>query len=60
MPTDREPSKIAINACTEGGKEIQDITWSTLHSQTDRVAGVASNRLETMVACLATLSIRAL
>jgi acetoacetyl-CoA synthetase len=75
MLADRDPSKVAIHACIEGGQEMQDITWGTLRSQTeriadamvvsgiragDRVAGVVSNRLETMLACLATLSIGAL
>ncbi|RMJ04805.1 hypothetical protein BHE90_015266 [Fusarium euwallaceae] len=73
--SDRDPSKIVLHACTEGGNDVQDISWGTLISQVadladamrssgivkgDRVAGVLSNRLETIVACLATLSIGAL
>lgn len=64
-----------LHECTEGGNDVQDISWGALISQVtnvanamrscgiakgDRVAGVLSNRLETVVACLATLSIGAL
>ncbi|KAJ3545771.1 hypothetical protein NM208_g2351 [Fusarium decemcellulare] len=73
--SNRDPSKIVLHACTEGGNDVQDISWGTLISQVadladamrssgivkgDRVAGVLSNRLETVVACLAALSIGAL
>ncbi|OQU94355.1 hypothetical protein CLAIMM_00716 [Cladophialophora immunda] len=71
----QDPTEIVIHACTEGGEDIRDVTWGDLHSQVaqladamlssgitvgDRVAGVLSNRLETVVACLAALSMGAL
>lgn len=71
----QDPSKIVLHACTEGGQDVQDVTWGDLTAQVrkvsdamkysgvkvgDRVAGVLSNRVETVVACLATLSIGAL
>ncbi|KAH8650771.1 acetoacetyl-synthase [Ilyonectria robusta] len=73
--SNRDPSKIVLHACTEGGNDVQNISWETLISQVagladamrssgivkgDRVGGVLSNRPETVVTCLATLSIGAL
>jgi acetoacetyl-CoA synthetase len=70
-----DPLRIAIHTCTEGGLDVEDVTWGALRSKVrqvadamvttgvkvgDRVAGVLSNRLETVVLCLASLSIGAL
>lgn len=75
LMSNQDPTKIVIHECSEGGLDIQDIPWAMLISHVtsmadamrssgivtgDRVAGVLSNRLETIVACLAALSIGAL
>ncbi|KAH0848652.1 hypothetical protein FOPE_02580 [Fonsecaea pedrosoi] len=72
---DRDPQRVVLHTCTEGGNDVQDVTWGQLIAQVtrmadamkssgvvqgDRVAGVLSNRLETVVACLATLSMGAI
>ena len=72
---DKGPSLIAIYSCTEGLENIQEVRWHQLHSRVrvladamrasglrkgDRVAAVISNCVETVVACLATLSIGAI
>ena len=71
----RDSNTIAVHTCTEGGENLHDVAWGELRSLVeqvadammssgiktgDRVAGVVSNRLETMVICLASLSIGAL
>ncbi|KAH6974321.1 acetoacetyl-synthase [Ilyonectria sp. MPI-CAGE-AT-0026] len=68
-------SDVAIYACGEGGSNPTKVTWSQLKAQTqaiagaliqlgvqagDRVAAIISNCVETIVACLATLSIGAI
>lgn len=68
-------SDVAIFACGEGGSNLTKVTWSQLKAQTqaiadaliqlgvqagDRVAAIISNCVETIVACLATLSIGAI
>ncbi|KAI9836768.1 MAG: hypothetical protein M1819_000933 [Sarea resinae] len=75
MLSGRDPNAVAIHTCGEGITNLKDITWGTLQSEVqrvadamissgvrtdDRVAGILSNRLETVVACLATISIGAL
>ncbi|KIW86365.1 acetoacetate-CoA ligase [Fonsecaea pedrosoi CBS 271.37] len=71
----RDPQRVVLHTCTEGGNDVQDVTWGQLIAQVtrmadamkssgvvqgDRVAGVLSNRLETVIACLATLSMGAI
>ncbi|OAL23087.1 hypothetical protein AYO20_11078 [Fonsecaea nubica] len=71
----RPPKEIAVHVVQEGGTDIKDYTWGELYSMVeraadalislgvkkhDRVAAVLSNRLETVVLCLATLSIGAI
>jgi acetoacetyl-CoA synthetase len=71
----RNSSQVVLQTCVEGGADLRDITWGVLITAVtkmadalrssgvvkgDRVAGVLSNRLETVVACLATLSIGAI
>ncbi|OAL34611.1 acetoacetate-CoA ligase [Fonsecaea nubica] len=73
--TGKSESEIAIHACNEGGVNLRSITWGELISQVrqaadamvsfgigqgDRVAAVISNRPETMVLCLAALSLGAI
>ncbi|KAK6366827.1 hypothetical protein LTS17_010378 [Exophiala oligosperma] len=74
LMSNQDAANIVIHECCEGALEVRDVTWEQLTSQVtsvadamrssgitsgDRVAGVLSNRLETVVACLATLSIGA-
>ncbi|EXJ71833.1 acetoacetate-CoA ligase [Cladophialophora psammophila CBS 110553] len=69
------PKDIAIHACNEGGINLIHVTWGELYRRVeqtadamaafgigvgDRVAAVISNRPETMILCLATLSLGAL
>lgn len=71
----RPCTEIAVHVVQEGGTDIQDYTWGELYSMVERaadalislsvkkddhVAAVLSNRLETVVLCLATLSIGAI
>lgn len=71
----QEHDAIAIHTCNEGGINLADVTWGRLYALVeqaadamvasgvhlgDRVAAVISNRLETVVLCLAALSIGAL
>ncbi|KAH0844340.1 hypothetical protein FOPE_09760 [Fonsecaea pedrosoi] len=71
----RPPNEIAVHVVQEGGTRIKDYTWVELYSMVeraadalislgvkkhDRVAAVLSNRLETVVLCLATLSMGAI
>ncbi|KAJ0420294.1 hypothetical protein BJY00DRAFT_301689 [Aspergillus carlsbadensis] len=66
---------VILHLVPEGGATIRDLTWSELRAQVrrvasalaasgvavgDRVASVISNRLETIVGCLATLSLGAI
>ncbi|EXJ63370.1 acetoacetate-CoA ligase [Cladophialophora psammophila CBS 110553] len=71
----RAPGQVALYACSEGLAEITEIDWDDLYTRTktfadalrnsglkkgDRVAAVISNCVETIVACLAVLSIGAI
>lgn len=71
----RHPNEIAVHVVQEGGTDIKDYSWGELYSRVecaadalisvgvkkhDRVAAVLSNRLETVVLCLATLSMGAI
>lgn len=71
----RPSTEIAVHVVQEGGTDIKDYTWGELYSlveraadalislsvkKHDRVAAILSNRLETVVLCLATLSIGAI
>ncbi|OQU99362.1 hypothetical protein CLAIMM_05001 [Cladophialophora immunda] len=73
--TGKPKNEIAIHACNEGGVNLRSTTWGELLSQVrqaadamvsfgvgqgDRVAAVISNRPETMVLCLAALSLGAI
>lgn len=75
MLAGRDPNHIILHACAEGGVDMQHVTWGQLHGRVekladamrsagiqvgDRIAGIVSNTVETLVACLATLSIGAI
>lgn len=66
---------VILHVASEGAEELRDVTWEELRGQVarsasamasrgikvgDRVAAVMSNRLETIVACLAALSLGAI
>lgn len=66
---------VILHAASEGAENLRDVTWKELRGEVarvsgamasrgvkvgDRIAAVMSNRLETIVACLATLSLGAI
>lgn len=66
---------VILRVASEGSPDVRDVTWDELHADVarvvsamvaygvragDRVAAVLSNRLETVVCCLAALSLGAL
>lgn len=71
----KDPAKIALHVCKEGGQGLRSVTWGEVHRSVenlavalrrenigvgDRVAAVISNRFETIVICLAVLSLGAI